>query len=97
MMGCRGQTPVSQAAVSQGKATAIHCRAGIGRASVVAACTLVCLGTKPDDAFDLIAKARGIGVPDTDGQRAWVGAFADWVRAQAGSDPGTTESRSPLG
>ncbi len=69
--------------VSQGKTAAIHCRAGIGRSSVIAACALVCLGTNPDRAFDMIAKARGVEVPDTEGQQAWVRAFADWLR----SDP----------
>jgi protein-tyrosine phosphatase len=64
--------------VSQGETAAIHCRAGIGRSSVIAACVLVCLGTNPDHAFETIAEARGIEVPDTEGQRAWVEAFADW-------------------
>jgi protein-tyrosine phosphatase len=67
--------------VSQSKTAAIHCRASIGRSSVIAACALVCMGTNPDRAFDIIAKARGVEVPDTEGQRAWVGAFADWLRS----------------
>jgi protein-tyrosine phosphatase len=69
--------------VGQGKSAAIHCRAGIGRSSVIAACTLVCLGMNPVHAFGLIAKARGVVVPDTDEQRAWVRTFADWLQ----SDP----------
>jgi protein-tyrosine phosphatase len=70
--------------LTQGKTVAIHCRAGIGRSSVIAACGLVCLGTNPDRAFDLIAKARGIEVPDTEEQRAWVEAFASWLRSAPG-------------
>jgi len=67
--------------VSQGKTAAVHCRAGIGRSSVIAACALVCLGTSPDCAFEMIARARGVEVPDTEEQRAWVRAFADWLQS----------------
>jgi protein-tyrosine phosphatase len=62
-------------AVANGKAVAIHCRAGIGRSSVIAACILVRHGYDVDSAFDTIARARGLAVPDTDAQRAWVTAF----------------------
>jgi protein-tyrosine phosphatase len=58
-----------------GKAVAVHCRAGIGRSSLIAACTLVCLGVDATAAFDLIAKARGLVVPDTEAQREWVMTF----------------------
>jgi protein-tyrosine phosphatase len=58
-----------------GKAVAVHCRAGIGRASLIAACVLVARGSSPELAFDLIAEARGVGVPDTPEQRAWVDRF----------------------
>jgi protein-tyrosine phosphatase len=47
---------------------AIHCRAGIGRSSVVAAGFLCRLGLSADEAVDLISQARGIDVPDTDEQ-----------------------------
>jgi protein-tyrosine phosphatase len=64
-----------------GGTVAIHCRAGIGRSSVIAACTLVRLGAHPDRAFEAIAKARGVEVPDTPEQREWVTAFADRLRS----------------
>jgi protein-tyrosine phosphatase len=64
-----------------GKAIAIHCRSGIGRSALMAACALVWLGVHPANAFDLIGKARGLQVPDTDQQRDWVFGFHDWVRA----------------
>ena len=64
-----------------GKAVAIHCRAGIGRSSLLAACTLVVMGLSPDRAFELIRKARGCNVPDTDLQRVWVERFAQRPRA----------------
>jgi protein-tyrosine phosphatase len=58
-----------------GRATLIHCRAGIGRSSVIAACALICSGMEADRALALIKDARGVSVPDTEEQRDWVIAF----------------------
>jgi hypothetical protein len=55
----------------------LHCRAGIGRSALVAACVLVLMGMAPGTAFDLIGKARGVRVPDTEGQREWVAKFRE--------------------
>jgi len=63
------------AAVISREKVAIHCRAGIGRSALLAACVLAVAGYDPDSAFRLIAEARGLAVPDTDAQRAWVTAF----------------------
>jgi predicted protein tyrosine phosphatase len=63
--------------IGEGKAVAVHCRAGIGRSSLIAACALVCSGCDPAVAFEVIGKARGVSVPDTEGQRDWVTAFRD--------------------
>ena len=52
--------------------TVIHCRAGIGRTSLVTAGVLLQAGFEPDEAFEHIGKARGMAVPDTDEQRDWV-------------------------
>ena len=54
------------------KGVAIHCRAGIGRSSMIAACLLHAFGIEPSDAFASIATARGCAVPDTEQQREWV-------------------------
>jgi protein-tyrosine phosphatase len=59
-----------------GSSVAIHCRAGIGRSSLIAACLLQRLGVESDEAFKMISRARGVAVPDTDAQKAWVVAFA---------------------
>ena len=50
----------------------IHCRAGIGRCSTLAASVLARLGTPPEAAMDAVSAARGIRVPETIGQRMWV-------------------------
>jgi protein-tyrosine phosphatase len=55
-----------------GKSVVIHCRAGIGRSSLVAACVLIETGLSADRAFQLIEQARGCPVPDTLEQREWV-------------------------
>jgi hypothetical protein len=69
------------AKVGGGKSVAIHCRAGIGRSSLIAACVLVCSGFDAAEAFELIGKARGVSVPDTEGQRIWLTEFRDSMRA----------------
>ena|SRR5579859_1870253 len=56
-------------------AIAIHCRAGIGRSSLIAACLLVRQGVQPDDTLRAIEVARGCPVPDTPEQRIWINTF----------------------
>lgn len=63
-----------------GKCVAIHCRAGIGRASVMAAALLVSAGVPPATALAAIERARGLSVPDTEAQRAWVMGLGDAFR-----------------
>jgi protein-tyrosine phosphatase len=63
--------------LAEGKSVAVHCRQGVGRSALVAACVLGSLGVRPDQAFERIARARGCPVPDTGEQRAWVKAFVD--------------------
>ena len=59
-----------------GKKIAIHCRQGIGRAALLAACVLAASGVDPATAWERIAAARGCSVPDTNEQREWVTRFA---------------------
>ena len=47
----------------------IHCRAGIGRSSLLAAAVLRVEGRTADEAWQRITEARGLPVPDTDEQR----------------------------
>jgi protein-tyrosine phosphatase len=55
-----------------GTRVGVHCRGSIGRATVTAACALIHLGWKPRAALDAIEKARGLAVPDTREQEAWI-------------------------
>src|ERR1700757_1970094 len=59
-----------------GKAIAIHCRAAIGRSSMIAAGVLIMNGLSPDSAFQTIEEVRGCPVRDTHEQRQWVELWA---------------------
>jgi predicted protein tyrosine phosphatase len=52
--------------------TVIHCRAGIGRTSVVATGVLLHAGFEVTEAFEKISEIRGVQVPDTQEQYDWV-------------------------
>jgi protein-tyrosine phosphatase len=67
--------------LNEQKSVAIHCRAGIGRSALVAACVMAVLGTEPEAALRRISDARGVKVPDTDEQRHWVRRFHDALRS----------------
>lgn len=58
-----------------GKKIAIHCRQGVGRSALLAACVLAASGVDPASAWERIAAARGCSVPDTSEQREWVVRF----------------------
>jgi protein-tyrosine phosphatase len=58
--------------VREGHHVAVHCRASIGRSSLLAASLLIRLGWDANAAFDAIEIARRCPVPDTMEQRRWV-------------------------
>ena len=74
--------------LSAGRSVGIHCRIGVGRAALVAACVLSRMGLTPDRAWSAVEQARGRPVPDTPEQRAWV---VVWM-ARAASEQSTVES-----
>jgi len=63
--------------LKEGRSVVIHCRQGVGRSALIAACVLVLSGVSVDKAFELIENARGCSVPDTEEQRRWVLEFAE--------------------
>jgi protein-tyrosine phosphatase len=63
-------------ALSTGKNVLVHCRQGIGRSGLVAACLLVKKGMSPGAAVESVSAARGISIPETAEQRDWVDHYA---------------------
>jgi len=59
-------------AAASGRTIAVHCRAGIGRSTLMAAAILVAGGLDAQACLAMIEQARGLPVPDTDEQRAWI-------------------------
>lgn len=58
--------------LEQDATVVVHCRQGIGRASMLAVGILAARGVPVPDAFERVAAARGRPVPDTPEQRGWV-------------------------
>lgn len=63
--------------LAKGKAVGVHCRAGIGRSSLIVASLLIRNGFSADAAFLVIQEARGCPVPDTAEQRQWVERYLE--------------------
>jgi protein-tyrosine phosphatase len=62
--------------LNEGASVAVHCRAGIGRSALIAACILCRLGFDAETIFPMISRARGVSVPDTEAQVKWLKNFA---------------------
>ena len=58
--------------ITDNKKVVIHCRMGIGRASILAAATMINLGFEGKDIFETIGKYRKLKVPDTEEQKDWI-------------------------
>ena len=65
--------------ITQGKKVAIHCRQGIGRATLIAVSVLVLQEYSVENAFVKITESRGCKVPDTQEQIDWVKSFAQHI------------------
>jgi protein-tyrosine phosphatase len=66
--------------VGAGRFVVTHCRAGIGRCSMLAGATLIRLGHSPREAWQRIRAARGLAVPDNARQEQWLYDFAAALR-----------------
>ncbi len=62
---------------AESKKIGLHCRQGLGRSPLIAACLLVRAGVTPAAAWEKIGAARGTTVPETDEQREWLNRFAE--------------------
>lgn len=62
--------------LESGKNILVHCRQGVGRTGLVAACLLVRTGMSPGAAVDTVSSARGVEIPETLEQREWIERYA---------------------
>jgi protein-tyrosine phosphatase len=60
-----------------GKNVVLHCRQGIGRTGLVAACLLVTKGFDVRAAIKQLSDVRGIPIPETPEQRSWIDHYAN--------------------
>src|SRR5437867_8459877 len=67
--------------LTAGRNVILHCRAGIGRSGLVAACLFVMKGVSPEEAVKKVAAARGVSVPETKEQRNWIDQYAATLAA----------------
>lgn len=51
---------------------AIHCRAGIGRSSLICTVLLLLTGMSLQESLNVISKARGVSIPETKSQKKWL-------------------------
>jgi len=58
-----------------GKSIVVHCRAGIGRSPMIAACLMLSAKCNVHSAFRQLSSARGFTVPETPEQREWALAY----------------------
>ncbi len=58
--------------INEGKSIVIHCRMGIGRASIIASSILLQYNFTVNEIIDKITSIRGLKVPDTEEQVEWL-------------------------
>jgi protein-tyrosine phosphatase len=58
-----------------GNSIVVHCRAGIGRSPMIAACLMLSAKCSVHSAFRQLSVARGFTVPETPEQREWALAY----------------------
>lgn len=82
-----------EASLASGKTVGIHCRQGIGRSGLIAACLLVSSGVPAEVAFSRLSEARGLPIPETAEQHTWVDTFAQQL---AGAKQSATQTGGRL-
>lgn len=61
--------------LSQGQSLGIHCRAGIGRSGLLTCCILKSVGLNTENAIELVSRARGLKIPDTQDQIDFIESY----------------------
>ena len=55
-----------------GRRVAVHCWMGLGRSPLIAAALLITGGMPAKEAIERVSSARGVPVPETEQQQAWL-------------------------
>lgn len=83
-----------RAALDRGDTVAIHCRQGIGRSGMMAVAALMFSGCRVEHSIALVSAARGLTVPETADQRAWLHGLSHSIRG-ANTSPSALASVTP--
>jgi len=62
--------------LASGRNVVLHCRQGVGRAGLVAACLFLTKGLDPQAAVQRLSAARGVPIPETREQRQWIDRYS---------------------
>jgi len=62
--------------LASGSNVVLHCRQGVGRTGLVAACLLLTKGLDAETAVSRLTAARGVPIPETPEQRQWIDRYA---------------------
>lgn len=62
--------------LARGRNIVVHCRQGVGRTGLVAVGALIARGAPLEQAIRLLSEVRGVEVPETTEQRAWLEDYA---------------------
>jgi ADP-ribosylglycohydrolase/protein-tyrosine phosphatase len=81
----------------RGEVVVIHCRGGLGRSGTIGGAVLVAMGHSVEEAFAILAEARGPRCPENDLQRDFVRRFAEDVRARPVVRARAAEAEAALG
>ncbi len=73
--------------LNAGESITVHCRAGIGRSGMVAACVLIALGHTATNAIAAVSDARGVSIPDTVEQADFISLFGQLFKSDSASHP----------
>jgi len=55
-----------------GRSIAVHCRQSVGRSGLLTVSIVMAAGMPMESAIAFVSRARGVRVPETDEQRAWL-------------------------
>lgn len=69
----------------RGSTVVVHCRGGLGRTGLIAACCLTTVGHSPDRAIAMVRAERRSAIENV-GQERFIGKFADAWKSREKSD-----------